>query len=103
MINVLVMEGELTEKPVLLEGKKGVVCEFNIAHSVLSGDEPGRSMWRCRAEGALAESVAERGAKTQRVTVKGTLVQEIVMSGEQQLAVVKMLVQDISFGQVKRP
>ncbi|ABE47353.1 hypothetical protein [Polaromonas sp. JS666] len=103
MINVIVMEGDLTEKPVLLEGKKGVVCEFNLSHSVLTGDAPSRSMWRCRAEGALAESIAERGAKAQRVTIKGTLVQELVNAGEQQLAVVKILVQDVSFGQVKRP
>lgn len=103
MINVIVMEGDLTDKPVLLEAKKGVVCEFNLSHSILSGDEPCRSMWRCRAEGALAESLAERGAKTQRVTIKGILVQELVAVGDQQLAVVKILVQDLSFGQVKRP
>lgn len=103
MINVIVMEGDLTDKPVLLESKNGVVCEFNLSHSILSGDEPSRSMWRCRAEGALAESLAERGAKAQRVTIKGILVQELVAVGDQQLAVVKILVQDISFGLVKRP
>lgn len=102
MINVIVMEGELTEKPVLLEGKNGVVCVFNLSHSVLTGDEPSRSMWRCRAEGSLAESLAERGAKAQRVTIKGNLVQELVAAGDQQLAVVQILVQDISFGQLKR-
>jgi single-stranded DNA-binding protein len=100
MINSATMEGELSVKPVLLESRTGAVTEFNLEHSDLTGPQPVRYAWRCKATGALAQTIAERGSKGQRLVVQGKFVQELATgSGGQSLAVVKLLVLDVSFGQ----
>lgn len=100
MINMATMEGVLCVKPVLLEGRAGAVTEFNLEHSDLTGAEPARYIWRCKAIGALAHTIAERGSKGQRLVVQGKFVQEMVAgNGGQSFTVVKLLLQDVSFGQ----
>lgn len=99
MINSVFMEGKLSLKPVLLEGKTGAVTEFNLEHGDLSGAQPACYVWRCKATGALAQEIAERGSKGERVVVQGKLIQELASSGGQSVAVVKLLVHDVSFWQ----
>jgi single-stranded DNA-binding protein len=95
MMNAVILEGVLADKPVLLESKTGVACEFNLDHSDLTGTEPARYSWRCRAVGAQAQTLAESGSKGQTVFLQGRLVQELVTNGDQQLAVVKLLVESV--------
>ena len=101
MINSVTMEGRLPVKPVLLEGRTGVVTEFNLEHSDLTGAQPASYTWRCKAEGELAQTIAERGSKGQILVVQGRLIQEMFTSGGQSLPVVKFLVLDVSLGRTK--
>lgn len=101
MINVVVMEGAISLKPVLMEGRQGVVTEFNLEHSELSGPEPLRYVWRCKAKGKIATEIAERALKGQLLTVQGAMVQESVQHGDQTFAIVKLLVTECAFGRVK--
>lgn len=101
MINSTTMEGRLSVKPVLLEGRAGVVTEFNLEHSDLTGTQPVSYTWRCKAEGRLAQTIAERGSKGQIIVVQGKLIQELFISGGQSLPIVKFLVLDVSLGQTK--
>ena len=101
MMNSVFMEGRLSVKPVLLEGRTGVVAEFNLEHTDLTGPQPASYTWRCKAEGELARTIAERGSKGQVLVVQGRLIQELFISGGQSLPVVKLLVLDVSLGQAK--
>jgi single-stranded DNA-binding protein len=101
MINMVVLEGAIALKPVLLEGLGGVVTEFNLEHSELSGSEPLLYVWRCKAKGKVAQEIAERAAKGQLVTVQGKMVQESVKHGEETYSVVKLLVTECAFGRVR--
>ena len=101
MINSVTMEGMLSLKPVLLEGKAGVVTEFNLEHSDFSAGQPACYVWRCKATGPLATTIAERSCKGQRLVVQGRFVQELVKSEETDYMVVKLLVHECSLGPIK--
>ncbi len=97
MINMVVMEGAILLKPVLLEGRDGVVTEFNLEYSAINtGVEPLRFVWRCKAK-----DIAERANKGQMLTVQGMLVQESVKHGDETYVVVKLIVAECAFGRVR--
>lgn len=102
MINMLAMEGKFEAKPILLDSKDGLVSEFNLEHSVLTGENPCIERWRCRAVGKLATEIAERGIRGLKLTVQGELIQERTdeMSGDSVIVIVKILVHKASFGKI---
>ena len=102
MINMVVMEGAILLKPVLLEGRDGVVTEFNLEYSAINtGVEPLRFVWRCKAKDKIAHEIAERANKGQMLTVQGMLVQESLKHGDETYVVVKLIVAECAFGRVR--
>lgn len=102
MINAVTMEGSLSVKPVLMESAlTGCATEFNLEHSDLAGNSPLVYSWRCRATGELAKDICHRAMKGQVVVVVGKFVQVNVDVNGTVYPVVKLLVEQCSFGRIK--